>query len=144
LRAVVESGFYLPEGGVIYQDFIKSYKNTSHLRFSGNIHGDFIYSFIKGKDPNETNINSDNIEDQLENLVVQTIKQMYSEESQYTTTVLYERIYSSLVRLVIGFLQNNLDNSAANIENFSDAYIDNILNRYLIHEDDHWRMKEGV
>lgn len=48
LKAVARAGFYLPEDGILFQDYIESYKNTAHLRFSGNIQGDFIYSFRKG------------------------------------------------------------------------------------------------
>lgn len=68
LKAVVNAGFFLPENGVIYQDFIPEYKNTAHLKYSGNIHGDFIYSFKKGEAP-EMNMAVGNFEETIKSKV---------------------------------------------------------------------------
>jgi hypothetical protein len=46
-RAVLDSGFSLDPKGVVYQDSVENYKGTSHTRYAGSLHGDFIYTFRK-------------------------------------------------------------------------------------------------
>ena len=82
LKAVVDAGFYLPENGVIYQDFITKYKNTSHLKYSGNIHGDFIYSFKKGSLP-EYDLPVGNFEETVKSEVVECLRDMYQLKPDY-------------------------------------------------------------
>ena len=47
LKAAIDAGFVLEPEGIIYQEPIEIYKNTAHQRFSGTLHGDFIYTFKK-------------------------------------------------------------------------------------------------
>ena len=143
LKAVVNAGFYLPEDGVIYQDFISEYKNTSHLRYSGNIHGDFIYSFRKGHIL-EMDIPVGNFEDMIKNKVNECLRNMYQLKKEYTTTELYEKIYGSLINIIMKFVCQNEEDEVAKIDELSKTFIDNMLTQNLEMKDNKWIMKEGV
>ena len=143
LEAVVDAGFYLPEGGVIYQDFIAEYKNTSHLRYSGNIHGDFIYSFRKGPVP-EYDLPSGRFEAAVEDAVNETLKHMYSIRERYTTTELYEKIYGGLINVIMRFVSRGDGGAVEKIDELSKTYIDNLLSHNLEMKDNKWVMKEGA
>lgn len=47
IKAALDAGFMLEEGGITYQEQIEAYRDTAHLRFEGTAQGDFIYSFVK-------------------------------------------------------------------------------------------------
>lgn len=47
VSAAINAGFHLDPKGVVYQDAIGIYRDTSHARFSGALQGDFIYTFRK-------------------------------------------------------------------------------------------------
>lgn len=47
MNAAVKAGFYLPQDGIHYIEEIKAYRDTSHLRFSGELQGDVLYTFRK-------------------------------------------------------------------------------------------------
>lgn len=140
LKAVLDAGFYLPENGVMYQDFIENYKNTSHLRFSGNIHGDFIYSFKKGKPP-QSHISISDFEKHIKLNIEELLQSMYKLEKRYSTTELYTRIYSRLINIIMQYLQQGEDKDISNIDNFSKSYIDDLLNKNLRMEGSYWIMK---
>ena len=143
LKAVVNAGFYLPEGGVIYQDFIKKYKNTSHLKYSGNIHGDFIYSFRKGKFPNIDAPVGD-FSGATKRAVNKCLKYMYSLKNEYTTTELYEKIYGSLINVIMKYVCRNEESQIEKIDELSKTFIDNVLNQNLTLQDGKWIKKEGA
>lgn len=143
LKAVVNSGFYLPENGVIYQDFIKEYKNTSHLKYSGNIHGDFIYSFRKGKLP-DIDAPVDDLVESIKKTVNECLIKMYFEKEEYTTTELYEKIYGSLINIIMRCICHNRDEQVKGIEELSRTFIDDMLSQSLEMKDGKWKKKEGV
>lgn len=144
LKAVVKAGFYLPEGGVIYQDFVKQYKNTSHLRYSGNIHGDFIYSFKKGKVKYNKDLIQKNYEDYLIEKIGICISNLYKVKKEYTTTALYENIFSELVNIIMQFISINEeleDHEIERIENLSNTFIDDVISQQLVMVDNSWVMR---
>lgn len=141
LKAVVKAGFYLPKGGVIYQDFIQEYKNTSHLKYSGNIHGDFIYSFKKGELPN-MDAPAGNFSGAIKKAVNQCLKTMYAADREYTTTELYENIYAGLIHVMMEFICRNEEGQVESIEELSKTFIDNVLNQNLELQNGRWRKKE--
>lgn len=143
LKAVVEAGFFLPENGVIYQDFIAEYKNTSHLKYSGNIHGDFIYSFQKGALP-EYDLSVAGFEETVEMKVNECLRSMYQEQTKYTTTELYEKIYGSLINVIMRFVCQGEGDEVEKIDELSKTYIDNLLNQNLEMVENRWVMKEGA
>ena len=51
LAAAVAAGFELPPGGVIFQGGIRHYAHTAQARRRGSVHGDFVYSFVRGARP---------------------------------------------------------------------------------------------
>lgn len=143
LKAVVEAGFFLPENGVIYQDFIAEYKNTSHLKYSGNIHGDFIYSFQKGPLP-EYDLPVTGFEETVEMKVNECLRSMYQEKADYTTTELYEKIYGSLINVIMRFVCQGDSDEVEKVDKLSQTYIDNLLNQNLEMVENRWVMKEGA
>ena len=146
LRACVNAGFYLPKNGVIYQDFIKGYKNTSHLKYSGNVHGDFIYSFKKGNIEIDESIRTKEYKQYLVERIESCLSKMYNEKDVYTTTELYERIFSELIGILIQFIlidENSDNNELENIEKLSNTFIDDVLSKDLFLTDEGWKMKNG-
>lgn len=143
LKAVMDAGFYLPENGVIYQDFIEEYKNTAHLRYSGNIHGDFIYSFKKGSVA-ETDIPAGQLDTAVRKRVYHCLDEMYKAENAYTTTELYEKIYGSLIRLIMQFINHIKEKDLAKTNDLSKTFIDDLLGQKLEMRDGKWYLKEGT
>lgn len=145
MKAVARAGFYLPSNGVIYQDFIKSYKNTSHLRFAGNIHGDFIYSFIKGENPNSQTISNNKLSEIIDGNIIESIHYLFSIKDQYTTTEIYEYVFLKLVSTLMCYISMNLDNEDlfSEMELFSDDYIDNQLKKHLKYSNEVWIRTRG-
>lgn len=146
LTATIKAGFIIPEGGIIFQDFIDSYKNTSHLKYSGNIHGDFVYSFVKGEysiDPELIN------QDPLQYITIyvnKVIDEMYQLNNSYSTTKLYENIFNGLIHVLGGLIASNIDEVEMKFEEISkqsDNFIDNILKDRLIQIEGEW-IREGV
>lgn len=144
LNAVAKAGFYLPEKGIIFQDFIESYKNTSHLQYSGNIHGDFIYSFIKGKKLTQTTGFRDNqdIMNVIQEAVLLEISKLFDEQDSYSTTDLYQNIFTELVITILDYIdQFGPIQDISVIKGVSDEAIDNILKRELQFVDNVWQRK---
>lgn len=145
MKAVSRAGFYLPEGGIIFQDFIQSYKNTAHLRFAGNVHGDFIYSFVKGKNPKASISLNESLEKVIEDAILNELSRLYNLNKSYSTTKLYEYVFSALVNTIMSYIEQHIDGDAdlLSIDNYSDSMIENILKTSLVYEDGLWRKKEG-
>ena len=148
LRAAVNAGFTIPDGGIIYQDFVKEYKNTSHLHYSGNIHGDFIYTFVKGSIKKDEKINIERIEDYLADKIKVLIKKLFSKKECYTTTELYTSIFSEILSILIQYVLQVKENDAnvliQKVDIMSKSFIDFILDKFLIQEDGKWSLREKV
>ena len=112
LKAVAKSGFRLPENGVLFQDFISSYKNTSHLKYLGNVQGDFIYSFIKSDNNIVANMAGVSIEDLIDESISIVIDKLLSEpNTKVSSEKLYKELFNNLttnlmklIRILIIFL----------------------------------------
>lgn len=144
MKAVARAGFYLPEDGVVFQDFVQSYKNTSHLHYSGNIHGDFIYSFVKGKNPATSILNGYPLQQVIEKQVENQITSLFKKHKKYSTTDLYQKIFSSLTGVLMAYIVEHLENEneMLKVEEYSNDYIDTVLRKYLIYGNDVWREDE--
>lgn len=144
MKAVARAGFYLPDDGVIFQDFIKSYKNTVHLRYAGNIHGDFIYSFVKGKNPAISVLNGYTLQQVIEKNIDMQIEQLYKKRKRYSTTELYQKIFSKLVCVLMAYIVEHIDNEEEmlKVETYSDDYVDNLLKKKLNYINEKWVKKE--
>ncbi|WP_117148895.1 DNA methyltransferase [Paraliobacillus zengyii] len=145
LKATIRAGFVIAENGVIFQDFVQSYKNTSHLKYSGNVHGDFIYSFVKG----EQRINLELVGKEpikyIKESISKKIEEMYLEEDSYTTTKLYQGLFSDLVNILSDLIviDTEADNNwFASIEEESNDFIDRLLKTELVFENDLWFKRE--
>lgn len=140
LKAVARAGFYLPDDGILFQDYIDSYKNTAHLRFSGNIQGDFIYSFRKGT----TNLISDgsqSFSQIIEDTVSSTITKLYKRRKTYSTPELYQKLLTSMTRELMAYIMWCNDNKTPmeDISSFSNDYLENMLKQTLVCENGVWR-----
>lgn len=140
LKAVARAGFYLPDDGILFQDYIDSYKNTAHLRFSGNIQGDFIYSFRKGA----IEINANGIKgfsDIINEAIDTTVAKLYRRRKSYDTAELYQKILTSMTRDLMAYILwcNNNDAAMEDISSLSNDYLENRLKRTLVYEDGIWR-----
>lgn len=147
LKATIKAGFIIPDGGVIFQDFVNSYKNTSHLKYSGNVHGDFIYSFIKGRSALKTALRDEDPLSYITTYITSVLDEMYKVRKDYTTTQLYERIFNGLIRVLSDLIAVNLEDIDAKFEeinNQSNDFIDKLLKRELIFEDDVWKRKGDI
>lgn len=142
LKAVVNAGFYLPEDGVIYQDFIKEYQNTSHLRYSGNVHGDFIYSFRKGRLP-DRGAPAGDFSGMVKRTVGECLNSMYADGGEYTTTELYEKIFGKLTGVILQFVCQE-EEQVEKLDELSETFIDHVLSQSLELRDGKWRRKGGV
>ena len=47
MKAAFDAGFKLESEGIRYQEEIKAYRDTAHLRFSNELQGDILYTFVK-------------------------------------------------------------------------------------------------
>ena len=139
LKAVTKAGFYLPEDGIIFQDFISSYKNTAHLRFSGNIHGDFVYTFKKGKNKIRSKINDQSFEIILKNQIDMAIKNIFVESKSFSTPELYEVIFTSMVTTLMNHISSSFDNNIAiDVSKLSNDYIMRYLKQKLNYDNGNW------
>lgn len=147
LRAAVRAGFELPLNGVLFQDYIDSYKNTSHLRFEGNVQGDFIYSFRKKSEEVRTvKRSTDNfdLELNLKELLKETVRILFETKEKYDTAELYQGVFSGIVHFMmdIAILTLTDESIIKEIETKSDQYIDQLLKSQLEYKDDFWYLKE--
>lgn len=140
LKAVSCAGFYLPDDGILFQDYIDSYKNTAHLRFSGNIQGDFIYSFKKGQiDVNpKDGMTFSGI---IDNAIDTTVSRLFKRKKTYSTPDLYQRILTAMTRDLMEYIMwcttNNIPMES--VSSFSNDYLENKLKNVLVCEDGIWK-----
>ncbi len=139
LKAVATAGFYLPENGVIFQDYIHSYKNTAHLRFTGNIQGDFIYSFKKGK-IEVPSYDGKGFKEIINGSIDSTVKKLYRRRREYSTPELYQRLMSDMTGELMKYILWCINNGVAieDIYEVSNDYLENRLLRSLIYQNGIW------
>lgn len=141
LKAVTKAGFSLPEDGVLFQDYIESYKNTSHLKEAGNIQGDFIYSFKKEKTKQQISFENISLEELMKKEILSISKEIIGKNLKYTTTELYQRIFSKLTVLIMSYLNVKKDTLDDIANDLSMKFIDNILKENLMYKDKVWVAK---
>lgn len=143
MRAVTKAGFYLADEGVIFQDFIQSYKNTAHLRYAGNIHGDFIYTFVKGQKQKSYEFAGQTLQRMIELSIDTKIEKLFRKQKQYTTPELYQKIFSELASVLMEYIAEHIDDMKKVPEVYigSDEYIDNLLKSKLNYCDGEWTKK---
>ena len=140
LKAVARAGFYLPEDGILFQDYIDSYKNTAHLRFSGNIQGEFIYSFRKGAveiEPDGARSFSEIIRDSVE----ETVEKLFRQRASCTTPELYQKLLADMTGRLMQYILWCLSTGTEleDITSFSNDYLENRLRETLVYADGVWR-----
>lgn len=127
LNAVAKAGFHLPLNGVIFQDYIEQYKNTSHLRFKGNVQGDFIYSLKKTEDKNNRPVIDTSISliETLEKEVVQICNSNKFE----STTEAYTAIFSHIIETILGYLKVS-SIEMDEVVKISSKFLDNLIEKH--------------
>lgn len=140
LRAVARAGFYLPEDGVLFQDYIEAYKNTAHLRFSGNIQGDFIYSFRKGTTEIDVD-GSKGFSVIIRESIDATIRKLFRRRKSYTTPVLYQKVLTNMTSKLMQYILWCMTSGTEmeDISSFANDYLENQLKETLVCEDGTWR-----
>lgn len=145
LKAVARAGFYLPENGVVFQDFIESYKNTAHLQYSGNIHGDFIYSFKKGPVSRTVLHPGKDYVEVVKGVIADCIEELYAKQHAYSTTELYQAIFSKLIPVILDFAANDSDEGhLRQFEKLSGSFVDDTMKKLLVFHNDNWVKREEV
>lgn len=144
LSAIAKSGFYLPHQGVIFQEFIDSYKNTSHLRFEGNIRGDFIYSFKK-RDKNHSPIDysGQDLYKLVSNQINKTVSELDVPLEGIGNTELYTEVFTQLINLILDYVLSNPEECVIETAEsaFKSQFIDNNLAKYLNFKEGKWLQK---
>lgn len=140
LKAVARAGFYLPEDGILFQDYIDSYKNTSHLRFSGNIRGDFIYSFRKGSMEIEGSPEKA-LSDIIDESIDESVAKLFRRRKQYTTPELYQKILADMTRKLMQHIIWCINNEREieDVSSFSNDYLEQKLKGSLVCENGIWK-----
>jgi DNA modification methylase len=145
IRAVAFSGFSLPEDGVLFQDYIDSYKNTAHLRFSGNITGDFIYSFKKEANKNAYKPMHNSLIELIDALTNQTISEIFSSVQEISNIQLYKLIFSKLASSITNYIiwAKEYKKPLTELDEFSDDFVSKILERKLLYNNGKWKIKNA-
>ena len=144
LKAVALSGFYLPDNGIIFQDYVDSYKNTAHLRFSGNVQGDFIYSFRKGSSAVKDIYDGKDILDIIKTNIASKITALFSSSDEYTTPDLYQELMIEMTKDLMDYICwcNSNQKEIPEIDELPNDYIDSKLRETLVYDNGKWRMKK--
>ena len=144
LKAVAQSGFVLPDNGVLFQDYIGAYKNTSHLKYSGNIQGDFVYSFMKTKYATIKNYDGVTLDNLIEESINTVVAKLFQNgEKQVKADVLYKELFSILAQRFMEMVQyaKTVDADLDSLVLEQDS-IDEHLEKRLIYNDGLWGKRE--
>lgn len=112
LRAVFKAGFSLEPEGIIYQAPIENYKNTAHTMAEGTIHGDIIYTFVKGSQNTHIDISSKNEKELIANFnsaVKNSIESIFSKSKSNTLTDIYINAVKSCIDELIEISISDID-----------------------------------
>ncbi len=139
LKAIVDSGFELNENGICFQDYIDSYKNTAHLKYDGNVQGDFIYTFKKSNSVNK-NITNKNIT--ILELLEGEISKISKLYSKINTNDLYKIIFLNITNSIIEYIKTNNEKVYDFAKKLPNSFIDNIIGRYYEFNDGMWNVKK--
>lgn len=142
LRAVAKSGFYLAKNGVLFQDFISSYKNTSHLKYEGNVQGDFIYSFVKSENITIEDFSGKTIDDVIKDSLSHVINNVIINDNPISSEILYKEIFtelaSNLMKLIMykQSIGENIDSLT-----FEEKSIDTHIEKELVYTTYGWKKR---
>ena len=96
--AAKNSGFILPEGGLMYQPGPNAYRHTTNNRRAGSLRGDFIFSFSNQINLAEGNESSQRIVDLFtEDEIVETIRYVLLENGSMNPEDLFTELYVRIV-----------------------------------------------
>ena len=142
LKAVAKSGFVLADNGVLFQDFISSYKNTSHLQYAGNVQGDFIYTFVKTNNKKIEDYSNKTIENIIDESIDDVISHLFSVDENISSEILYKELFVSLASKLMKFIQYK-ENNHESIDDiyFEEKSVDSHLNKKLIYENQSWKKR---
>ena len=72
------------------------------------------------------------------------IEQLYKKRKRYSTTELYQKIFSKLVCVLMAYIVEHIDNEEEmlKVETYSDDYVDNLLKKKLNYINEKWVKKE--
>lgn len=135
LRAVKRAGFELPQGGVIFQDGVQTYKRTIDSRRSGAIFGDFIYSFKK--------CSTSSVSGSF--CLEQAARAKLAKLSNTTKEIPYGDLYTELYFDILPKFYHSIDTSVDKPTSaFSMAELTHLVEEYFIRNGSTWLSKESV
>lgn len=134
LKAVAKAGFNLAEKGMIYQDFVESYRNTAHLKYDGTLQGDFIYTFQKAESNKVENDDYFTINE----VINDTLNKLYLEKDSYSTTELYQSILNELSSAII----KKIRTTGIDYTQIKSDEIELVISGRLRQRDGLWREKQ--
>lgn len=110
IKAAIKAGFHLDERGIVYQNPIENYQNTSHTRYAGSLHGDFICTFYKLAAVKTDNTTSREwTEEEIKQRIRTTSEQYLREHGYATTNELYKAVISELTPILISVAKNETE-----------------------------------
>lgn len=111
IKAAIKAGFYLDKRGIIHQNPIRNYLNTSHTRYAGALHGDFICSFYKVGTAKKSGIAFKNgwTEEEIKKRILIITNQYLREHGCATTDELYQIVISDLTPILVSIAENDAE-----------------------------------
>ncbi len=141
LKAVALSGFALPDNGIIFQDYVSAYKQTAHLRFSGNVQGDLIYSFRKEPPEIKVDYTGKDIFGIIKTNLTNKINELFTNKHEYSTPDLYREVMISMTKDLMNYICwcNQTNQEIPRIDELSKDYIDISLREVLSYDNGVWK-----
>jgi putative DNA methylase len=116
IKSVLDAGFILEKGGVIYQEPIEIYKDTSHSRHEGALQGDFIYTFRKINGKTKSYNKREN--KTVAQIVVDVAIEYFKVHGSFTKRELHIECLPSIIPVLIDLVQHGhkLENEVDTID----------------------------
>jgi SAM-dependent methyltransferase len=152
LLSMAKAGFEIPEGGIIYQDGIPSYKHTAQSRRSGSVIGDFILTFSKSTAAYSAIRDQSVIEELSGTKIIELVEAILHEHGPLRPDMLLAKFYLRLQPFISANISTaiKMGNGAAQklIDTFDgfelfDSHRRPLLEQHFDYIDEQWSIKEG-
>jgi adenine-specific DNA methylase len=107
IKAVIDAGFILEPGGVVYQEPIHIYRDTAHSRADGALQGDFIYTFVKGV--REKQRKGSDTRPSARSLILSAALELIEEHGRATKREMHVACLTRLIPLLVDLVHDGHD-----------------------------------